>query len=167
MKEGRILFISFLMCIASGSVFYWMAERQHKKIAVVDAVKLFDQFNMKKEMEAREKTKLELLNKRVDSITTELQLAKASQNEDAIKRLSYTYNYIKGSMENEFKQSNRDINEQVWKRLNPALDEYGRKHNLHLIIGANGMGSVLYNDEYYDLTSELIKFVNKKYEEGN
>jgi len=29
------------------------------------------------------------------------------------------------------------------------------------------MGSVLYNDAYYDLTDDVVKFVNKKYEEGN
>jgi outer membrane protein len=133
----------------------------------VDTVKLFDQFNMKKELESREKVKLEMLGKQMDSIGNMLKMAQATKNEEDIKKLTYSYSYMKTSLEEEYKQGNHDINEQVWKRLNPALDEYGKKNGLHLIIGANGMGTVLYNEEAFDLTNDVIKYVNKKYEEGN
>jgi len=155
------------MSLLSGFVVYQLIQRQYKKIAVADAVKLFDQFNLKKELETKEKGKLESINRQVDSIGRLLQLAQATRNADTVKRLSYAYGYMKAELESEYKKGNHDINEQVWKRLNPAVDEYGRAHKLHLIIGANGMGSVLYNDDYYDITPDLIKYVNKKYEEGN
>jgi outer membrane protein len=130
-------------------------------------VKLFDGYNLKKELEVTEKLKLEAIKKSVDSVEHELQLAQASKDEAAVKKMSYAFGYVKAKLENEFKQSNHDINAQVWKRLNLGLDEYGKKNGLRLIIGANGMGSVLYSDDYYDLTADAIKFVNKKYEEGN
>ena len=155
------------MCLITGGTVYWLIQRQEKKIGVVDAIKLFDQFNMKKELEGREKVKLQGLARQMDSLKNLLTMAHASKNEAEEQKLVATYNYVKSDLENKYKESNRDINEQVWKRLNPALDEYGKKQGLHLIIGANGMGSVLYNDDYYDLTSDAIKFVNKKYEEGN
>lgn len=167
MKGSKTVFVCCLMCIITGITVYLLVQRQFKKIGVVDAVKLFDNFNMKKELEANAKTKLQAISKQVDSIGNLLQMARATRNEDETKNLSYAYNYIKATLENEYKQSNHDINEQVWKRLNPVVDEYGRKEGLHLIIGANGMGSVLYNDDYYDLTADLIRYVNKKYENGN
>jgi outer membrane protein len=167
MSSAKVLFFSFLMCVATGLTVYFILTSQNKKIAVVDAVKLFDQFNMKKELENKAKTKLQAISRQGDSLSNQLQLAKASQNEEEIKKMTYACNYIKATLEEQYKQTNHDINEQVWKRLNPQLDAYGKAKGLHLIVGANGMGSVLYNDAYYDLTDDVVKFVNKKYEEGN
>jgi len=167
MKQGRILFVCFLMCVMASLIMYWQIEKQNKKTGVVDAVKLFDSFNMKKELESHAKTKLIAISKQADSIGNQLKMARATNNEEEIKKMTYAYNYINASLEDEYKQSNQDINEQVWKRLNPLIMEFGKKKALHLIIGANGMGSVLYNDEYYDLTGEIITYVNNRYEKGN
>ncbi len=155
------------MCALTGTSIYLLLKNDNKKIGVVDAVRLFDQYNMKKELEDKAKVKLQLMGKQMDSVENLLNMAKAVKNEEEIKKMSYAYSYVRGSVENEYKQSNKEINEQVWKRLNSAIDAYGKSKGLHLIIGANGMGSVLFNDDYYDLTSEAIKFVNNKYEEGN
>lgn len=167
MKAGRVLFLSFLISVCTGSAAYWFAERQHKKMVVVDAVKLFDQFNLKKELEAKAKVKLETMGKQVDSFENKLKMAKATKDEEELKKLAYSYEYMKQQLESEYKQSNLDINDQVWKRLNPLVYDFGKNKGLHLIIGANGMGNVLYDDEYYDVTNDLIKYVNKRYEEGN
>ncbi|PQJ13003.1 hypothetical protein CJD36_004465 [Flavipsychrobacter stenotrophus] len=164
---AKIFIISFLMSALTGTGVYLMLKNDNKKIGVVDAVRLFDQYNMKKELEDKAKVKLQMLGKQMDSVENLLNMAKAVKNDDGIKKMSYAYSYVRSYVENEYKQSNKEINEQVWKRLNSAIDAYGKSKGLHLIIGANGMGSVLFNDDYYDLTSEAIKYVNKKYEEGN
>src|SRR4051812_41078203 len=116
MTGGRILLFGSLMCITTGLITYLAVERHFKKIAVVDAVKLFDKFNMKKELEERAKVKLQQISKEVDSIGNKLQLARASRDTIEAKRLAYTYSYINGSLEKEYKASNQAINEQVWKR---------------------------------------------------
>jgi len=157
----------FLMCLVTGISVYFLNARENRKTGVVDAVKLFNQYNMKKELEGQAKGKLQMITKELDSVTNKLRMAKASKNEEEEKSLFGTYRYLKESLDAEYKQTNDDINAAVWKRLNPLINEYGKKKKLHLIIGANGMGSVLYNDDYYDLTSEVISYVNKKYEEGN
>lgn len=161
------MIVSFLMSVATGAAVYMLATNNNKKIGVVDAVRLFDQFNMKKELEAKAKVKLQSLGKQMDSVESMLNMAKATKDEDQIKKMSYAYQYTRGAVEAEFKKSNDEINDQVWKRLNMAMDTYGKDKKVHLIIGANGMGSVLYNDDYYDLTDDAIKYVNKKYENGN
>ena len=156
------------MCLLTGATIIWWLSSQQKKIAVVDAVKLFDSYNMKNELEGIAKRQLQAESKEVDSMRNVVQMAQAvNGNEDEVKKFTMGYNYMKSRLESDYTQSNRDINEKVWKRLNPLLDEYGKKNHLHLMIGANGMGSVLYNDDYYDLTNDVIKFANKKYEEGN
>lgn len=164
MKEVRMLIACFLMCLLTGAVTYYLVIKQQKKIGVADAVRLFDQFNMKIEMEQNAKVKLDLLNKRVDSVNSLLQLALGAKDEKNREKLSYFLSYAKEELDQEYRKSNKEINEKVWQRLNPAVNEFGKRKGFHVIIGANGMGSVLYNDDYYDITNQLITFVNEKYE---
>lgn len=163
----RTILISLFFGCGAAVLTTYLINGRVKKIGVVDAVRLFDGYNMKKEMEDKAKGKLQTLGRQMDSVTNLYNMAKAGKNEDEIKRLAYAANYMKASLEEEYKRSNQEINQQVWKRLNIAMDAYGKNKGIHLIIGANGMGTVLYNDDYYDLTTDAIKFVNSKYEEGN
>lgn len=163
-----MLLICICSAILAGYVVYWLAVRQQHKIAVVDAVRLFDAFNMKKELEQMAKVKLQVESSQLDSIGNAFQKAKAAHsNTEDLGRLSTAYSYMQARLKQDYEQSNRDINEQVWKRLNPMMDAYGKKCGLHLIIGANGMGSVLYNDDYYDRTNDVIQYINKAYAGGN
>lgn len=166
-KNKKVLIIFVILSLITVYSLYWKISSSNSKIAVVDAVKLFDGYNMKLELEQAAKMKLLAIDKQLDSVRNQLQIAVVSKDEINSKKLSLIYNALKNSLESEYKQSNHDINEQVWKRLNSAMEEFGRKKGLHLIIGANGTGNVLYNDEYYDQTNEAIKFINKRYAEGN
>ena len=167
-SEGKILLYCLLFCVITGCVTYYFSRGSKRQdIAMIDAVRLFDAFNMKKELELKEKQKLETLSKQVDSVQNKLQMAKTSPSVDEATQLAQVVAVQKEKLRSEFDNSNREINEQVWKRLNPYLEDFGRAAGVHLIIGANGMGTVLYNDGFYDLTDKAIQFVNKRYEEGN
>ncbi len=156
------------MCVLTGSVLYCIMVSQQKKIAIVDAVKIFDEFTMKKELEEMAKMNLQKISKQVDNIGNSLKMAKGTHtSEDSIKLLSLEYSKMKAALDNEYTESNHDINIQVWKRLNPLLEAYGKEKGLHVIFGANGMGSVLYTDNYYDYTNDVIRYINKKYAQGN
>lgn len=132
---------------------------------MVDAVKLFNDFKMKKELETDSKKVLEIISKKIDSVENEIKLIGLNDGEKK-RMLIQHYNFYRNKYDEEYKQSNQTINEEVWKRLNPLLDEYGKKNNFNLIIGANGMGSVLYNDDYYNITESVINYVNNKYDKG-
>jgi outer membrane protein len=169
MNRPHLTIIAYCIVISAitGYIVFHLAESMNKKIAVIDAVQLFNDYHMKKELEGKEKARLEMMSKQVDSVSNQLRMAQAMKNETEVKRLAEGYNYLKARLQNEYTQGNQEINEEVWKRLNPVLQEYGKKKNFHLIIGANGMGTVLYNDDYYDATKDVIKYANKRYEEGN
>jgi outer membrane protein len=168
MNGPRTMLSCLLSCIITGFTVYWVVAREQKKIAVIDAIKLFNAFTMKNELEGLAKGNLQAESKQLDSIGSALQMTKAmNSNEEEVKKLSYAYSYMNNKLDDDYAKSNEDINTQVWKRLNPLIAEFGKKTGVHLIIGANGMGSVLYTDQYYDLTSEAIQYINKRYAEGN
>lgn len=164
--EIRQIIITVLLCIATAAAVLWIVNRNSKKIAVVDAVKLFNSYKMKLDLEAVDGRKLDFLAKRVDSLKQELAVKSKSPGipKQELEQLYRVFQMEQANLETQYQQSNQSINEQVWKRLNPLVDEYAKKEGLRLIIGANGMGSVLYYDDFYDKTKEVIDYVNKDYE---
>ena len=167
MSAKGILLACFCMCLIASVTTFILLKKGHQEVCVVDTIKLFDAFDMKKELEARDRKKLQEMGHKVDSIDNLLKTALVVKNEPEILRLGIVAKSVKAELDAFYTQSNHDINEQVWKRLNPYLTEFGKKMNVHIIIGANGMGTVLYNEASYDVTDEVIKFVNRKYEAGN
>jgi outer membrane protein len=165
-RDYKILFYCLLMCLVTGTMVYRLTGNREKKIAVVDAVRLANGFNMKTELEQIEKTKLQHASQQMDSIVNAIRQSRDAGAEQG-RNVEASYAYYKSKLQNDYENSNRELNEKVWKRLNPLLVEYGKKSGLHIIVGANGMGSVLYYDSFYDLTDDVIKFVNKRYAEGN
>ena len=160
---------TIVLCGITAVALLLFNQRNNKKIAVVDAIKLVNSYKMKVEMEAKSAGALKFLAHKADSIKQNL-MAQSKVKDFPKEKLNEIYaefTNAQSEFERLYQQSNQEINEQVWKRLNPLVDEYGRNNGYRLIIGANGMGSVLYNDDYYDRTKEVIDFVNKKYEEGN
>jgi Skp family chaperone for outer membrane proteins len=62
---------------------------------------------------------------------------------------------------------NKEINQKAWERLNPIINKFGKEKGIDLLIGANGMGTVLYATEARDVTDELIIYANGIYDKGN
>lgn len=155
------------MCVITGVAICVVCSGKDKKVTVVDAVKLFNQFNMKKELEENAKAKMKVIRRKTDSVKNKLRMASGVKNEKEVEQLTNILNSMSDALDEEYNRSNEEISSLVWKRLNPLIDKYGKQHGTHLIIGANGMGSVLYMDEHYDVTDDVIQFVNKKYEEGS
>lgn len=163
-----IITATIISCIISAALYGFMVY-QNKKIAVVDAIKLYNEFKMKKELEGHNRGRLQNLGTTVDSLNRLLK-AKGEDKSTPNAELQELYTYYmraQQQLEGAAGEINAEINEQVWIRLNPLIDAYGKAHNMRLIIGANGMGTVLYNDDYYDHTDAIIDYVNKEYEKGN
>jgi Skp family chaperone for outer membrane proteins len=161
--------LTLLACVATAASVLFYMQRSNRKIAVVDAVQLFNAYGMKQEMEARSDAVLRRLGAVADSLQQEL-TAKSRVKDyprAELAALLATSREAQARLEQTYQETNKEINEQVWKRLNPLIDEYGKSHGLHLVIGANGMGSVLFHDDYYDHTKALTAFVNERYEKGN
>lgn len=168
-SEIRQILITLAACVLTAVIVLFMVSHNNKKIAVVDAIQLFNKYKMKMELEGKAAGRLEYLNRQADSIKNVLAASSKAPGATAqsLEGLYRAFNTAKMTLEQEYQASNQSINEQVWKRLNPLIDEYSKEQGLRLVIGANGMGTVLYNDDYYDHTQALIAFVNKKYENGN
>lgn len=137
-----------------------------RRTAMVDVIKVLNSFSMKKDMEAGAEKDLLIISNRMDSLKGLLPQIQKSGNASSYQTAINQLNQWQEELQNLYAKSNETINTEVWKRLNPLIDEFAKGKNLQLLIGANGMGTVLYSNSSIDLTDELIVFVNSKYRKG-
>jgi outer membrane protein len=163
--SNKILIIILAMCtILAGFVGY--TYYQTTKLVVVDVFTLVDEFTMKKELEQAEGLKFQGLNAQVDSLNALIERCKKEQNVTKLKQLSKPFYELQYIAKQNYDESAEKINKQVWARLNPLIDDFGKQKDYQVIVGGNGMGSVLFASEQKNITKELIKYVNKRYTDG-
>ena len=54
----------------------------------------------------------------------------------------------------------------LWQQINGYVDDYGKEKGYDFIFGATGNGSLMYASEAYDITNEIIDYINLRYEGG-
>jgi outer membrane protein len=71
--------------------------------------------------------------------------------------LMYQESMKKKSAEEEQKKKG-----QVAEEMNSFLKEYGEAHSYQYILGATNLGNIVYADQVYDITDEVLKIMNSK-----
>ncbi len=165
-KNYTIMIVLLIIILLNGFLLYKI-DKKVNDIVIIDVIRVFNEFKMKKELESKVQVKLDAYTSKMDSVKALVEYAQ-SHNDSLRLKIITNYSYLlQQEAQDVYATSNRNINEQVWKRLNPMIDSYGEKNKCRAIIGANGMGTVLYKDKYIDHTEDVIKYINIKYEEGN
>lgn len=163
MKHSYFL-INLIVTVLAGILVYMLCHKKEEKIVVVDAIRLFNGYTMKTDLEKTEESKLRFLGNTADSLERVLKAFSENSTSAPDPGMINAYKMAKMTLESEYEASNKEINQQVWNRLNILLNDYGKAKHIGIIIGANGMGSVLYNDQVNDITEDVIKYVNSIYE---
>jgi outer membrane protein len=52
----------------------------------------------------------------------------------------------------------------IWVRINKHVSNYATEHDYDFIFGAMGDGSLMFGRKSSDVTPEIIKYINEKYE---
>lgn len=71
--------------------------------------------------------------------------------------------YQKG-IQQKSQQEDLQMTEQVLTEVNAFIESYGRKKGYKYILGANSSGSIVYAEDYLDITEELQKALNANYQ---
>lgn len=141
------------------------------KVVYIDIPKVFNRFELKTELQEKYK-KVESGRKRIiDSLAFNLQImSKKLQSNQNDKDLIYEFDVKR---EEYFKRKNmidqdnvslsNQYDKQILERMTLYIVEYGKKNKLDIIMGADGNGVLMYANEKYDKSEEIITYINKKY----
>jgi outer membrane protein len=142
-----------------------VTTKKENRVAYVITQTLFDSFEGTKEIK-RKIVKIEERQKQtLDSLALEISFLEKRMNANDT-RLAYAknkYNQIFSEMASENQELVQSYNEGLWKQINQYVAEYGKEKGYSFIYGANGSGNLMYVDEGYNITTELVFFINKKY----
>ncbi|MCK0108264.1 OmpH family outer membrane protein [Flavobacteriaceae bacterium S0825] len=151
--------------------------QESQKIGFVDNSVLINDYQEKKDIEANLKGKIEVYEKRRDSLSQAFQLdVKAAE----VKARSMSQANLQ-KLQQEFQQKEQIISQQLQfeqqqiaqesqskndsliKKVRDFVKDYGKTNGYSFILGSNEAGSVMYGTEEVDLTQTILDALNEAY----
>ena len=167
------ILVSGLVCAAALGIYHASLK---SRSAYIDIKKVFDGFQMKKELEEKFKVTQKNREKVLDSLSFDLKLLSKRLNELAAakqeisKDLAYSFEYKREEflkMKNRFEEDNTALSQkldgQILERLTQYVIEYGKENKYDFIYGTDGSGNLMYAKDMYNVSEEMISYINNKY----
>ncbi|WP_349352293.1 MULTISPECIES: OmpH family outer membrane protein [unclassified Flagellimonas] len=151
---------------------------QQNKIGYVDSVKIMDDYQEKIDVEARFKTKADAMGRKRDSISQAFQMelqqfqSKAQSMSQQSAQEEYSQLQQRGQQigqrlqqeEQQLQQNSQTQMDSLVKKVKKEIRAYGKANGYTYILGGGEGGSVIYGDDANDVTNEILKILNDKYE---
>ena len=148
--------------------------QEQTKIGFVDNGKLINEYQKKKDIEAKFQVEIDAFNKRVDSIGQSFQSQAAQLQEkdpQMTQKTSQDQYQALAQQYQRFQQQSQMEEQQIQKRGQTQIDtliktvkafvkDYGQKNNYTFILGSNEAGSVMYGKESQDVTKDILEALN-------
>lgn len=141
------------------------SEEHGKKIGFIENIKVFEEFEMKRDYDKRIVNDIKVEAGMLDSIEVIASNLSHSSDSMAIYRLQRDYEIAKQQYERKFNELSSTYTKEVNDRLNEYLKVYAQENGYSMILGSGGQGNVMFVDDASNLTNKIIAFINKKYSE--
>lgn len=166
----KILNVCGIICLVMLSLFVYHSYFQ-KKVAYVDIPKVFNSFEMKKELQEKFKKTATVRKRIVDSLEFDLQvlsrkLQADQKNQTLITEFDLKREYYfkqKEQIEQDNAAMSNQFDKQILERMSQYMIDYGKENNYDLILGADGNGVLMYANEGMNISDDVSKYVNNKY----
>lgn len=154
--------------------------QQQQKIGYVDNSKLVNDYQEKKDIEASLQAKIDLFQKRTDSLQKAFQLevndAEIRARRLSGKKLQALSKEIQDKSnalqqrvqfeQQQIAQESQAKNDSLVKKVKDFVKDYGKKNGYSFILGSNEAGSVMFGQESSDLTQTLLDALNAAYKKN-
>lgn len=142
---------------------------QNERIAYVNTSEVYNDFQLKKDLELKLKDITQARKIIADSLKLNLQMLANSMDQKNVEAVN-KFNLMREQYlqkEKQFKEDNENLvqtyTDQIWKQLNQYIKDFGVSHNYKYIFGVNGEGTLMYADEAENITKDIQQYVNDKF----
>lgn len=138
---------------------------QHK-VAYVKNDVLLAEFQMTKDL--NQKLEITKLSRRQELDSIELKIASMIEVDslsENVLTLRKIYQKRAELYSEEIVELSQQLNQQIENRVNQYLKEYCKENGYDIVLGASGTGSLLFAKDEFNITDDLIDYINKKYED--
>ena len=172
--KKRILIIVVALSIVSCDK---TAEVKEMKTAYVDTSKLLDEYTEAKDVEAKYKTKSAEMGRELEAEVARFKSeaanfqrnaqtngqAWAQENGARLQKREQELSYAQQAMLQQLQQESGVEMDTLVKNVKKFIKKYGKEKGYAYIYGTGEAVSILYAEEKYDITKEIVKLLNDKY----
>lgn len=153
--------------------FIGMSCQQQVKTAYVDNLQLYNEFELKKELEsdyqqlhAANEASLDSIKRELQALAQYLDGQEQKDPEKVIRFNSVRQEFIdsREAIELTEQQITENYTDQVWLHLNEYVKAFAEEKGYDYVLGGSGQGNVMYAKDGLNVTAELIAYVNRKYQ---
>jgi outer membrane protein len=157
-----LIIINVILILIVSSCLIKNFIRTGSQTVYVDNEKLFDNFNMTKELKRLGEKEFNSKKTITDSLYKKINSSEIPLSEKKV--LMQKFMQSKEELE-QFNQ-NFAVEEttKIWSRIHSYTAEFSKENKYQLVIGSQNKQSVLFADENIDVTNKLLIYINKKYE---
>ncbi|PWA06928.1 OmpH family outer membrane protein [Flavobacterium psychrotolerans] len=153
------------------------AEVKEIKTAYVDTSKLLQEYTEAKDIDAKYKAKSEEMGKELEGEVARFKSdaanfqknaqangqAWAQQNGAALQKREQQLSYAQQAMIQQLQQESGVEMDTLVKNVKKFIKGYGKEKGYAYIYGTGEAASILYAEDKYDITNEIVKLLNEKY----
>lgn len=150
---------------------------QQKKIGFVYNTVLINDYQERKDIEAKLQIKIEAFKMRTDSLRSafeleikEAELKARKMTQSAVQKLSQELQQKEQLLsqrvqfeQQQIAQESQNLNDSIISTVKDFVRSYGQSNGYNYILGSNEAGSVLYGEDASDLTQKILEELNKSY----
>lgn len=169
-KIPRWLLVLVLLNFMAITVLTILVFTNQKKTAFVDLGKLYEGFEMSKQMQTEFQSINFKYKNTLDSLALEIQSLEGALNieynktlDEKIQQKKMNYYQVEENMQVKLEEIKTKGDEQIWQQINSYTQEYGKENGYDYIYGGNGSGSLMYANDAKDISSDVLKYINQKY----
>lgn len=162
-----ILFIVVVFIV----VFFWLdIKSKGQKFGYVEIESVYNEFPLKKELEAKltnvqqaRKNILDSLKIQLNAISMSIKSEKDVQGLQLFQIKKQEFLSKQQNFEEDNQAAMQSYSEQVWKQINQYVKDYGVENKYNYIFGTDGTGALMFASDQEDITKELSVYVNERY----
>ena len=176
MKSGGLIgLISSIVLSAAVAGYVFINST---KTAYVEITEVYNDFVLKKELEAKLDNLQQARKSIIDSLELQLKFAsdrimkmeprdsKKQKEIELFEQQRQEFLYKKKNFDEDNQMATQQYSDQIWKQLNQYIKDDGNEKGYDYIFGADGTGSLMFAGEENNVTREVKEYVNKKYTGG-
>jgi len=153
------------------------ADVKEVKTAYVDTSKLLEEYTEAKDIEAKYKAKSDEMGRELEAEVNRFKSEAANFQKNAqangqawaqqkgaeLQKREQQLSYAQQAMIQQLQQESGTEMDTLVKSVKKYIKDYGKKEGYAYIYGTGEAVSILYAEDKYDITDELIKLLNDKY----
>lgn len=152
-------------------------EVKEVKTAYVDTSKLLEDYNEAKDIQSKYKNKSTVMGKELEAEVAKFKSEAASFQKNAqangqvwaqengarLQKKEQELGYAQQAMLQQLQQESGVEMDTLVKKVKKFIKSYGKEKGYAYIYGTGEAVSILYAEDKYDITKEIVKLLNEKY----